>query len=180
MKPGIVAIGIAAALMGGAAFAAGSHQDGHGHGHGHSHGHGSEIGQPGDPAKADREIAVSMDGMAFEPSSITVSPGETITFVVSNEGDLVHEFNLGTRGMWQAHMDEMAQMMESGVMTPHEIHHDRMREAGMMHDDASSVLLEPGQTARVTWRFSERADVGFACNVPGHLEAGMVGDITFE
>ncbi len=49
----------------------------------------------------------------------------------------------------------------------------------MMHDDANSVLLEPGQTARVTWTFGEKSEPGFACNVPGHRAAGMVGDITF-
>lgn len=172
MKSGMIAIAaIAAVVSSDAVDAAGSHAGGHAH--------ESSIGQRGDPARADREIEVSMRGMAFDPSVITISPGETITFVVSNDGELVHEFNLGTRDMWQAHMDEMQKMMETGMMTSHEIHHDRMMQAGMMHDDANSVLLEPGQTARVTWTFGEREDIGFACNVPGHLEAGMVGQITF-
>jgi len=173
MKPCITAIaGIAAAVASPAAFAAGSHDGGHGH--------GTSIGQPGDPAKADRVIDVGMTGMAFDPSSVEVRPGETITFVVKNEGQVVHEFNLGTRAMWQAHMDEMTDMMEADMMTVREIHHDRMMQSGMMHDDANSVLLEPGQTAKVTWTFGDRAELGFACNVPGHRETGMVGDITFK
>ncbi|MFB9150539.1 cupredoxin domain-containing protein [Roseovarius ramblicola] len=174
MKPFITAIaGSAVALASPAVFAAGSHDGGHGHGH------EAPIGRPGDAAKADRVIEVSMTEMAFDPSTIEVRAGETVTFAVTNDGDLVHEFNLGTEAMWQAHMDEMREMMETGMMSAAQIHHDRMMQAGMMHDDANSVLLEPGETARVTWTFGERTDLGFACNVPGHRASGMVGDIAF-
>jgi len=105
--------------------------------------------------------------------------GETITFVVSNDGEFVHEFNLGTEKMWQGHLDEMMKMMDTGMMTVDKINHDKMMQAGMMHDDANSVLLEPGQTAKVTWTFGEKTELGFACNVPGHRESGMVGEISF-
>ena len=142
------------ALTTSAAFAGAGHDDGHGDGH------AAMMGQPGDPAKADRVVEVSMTEMAFDPSNIEIMEGETITFVVSNDGEFVHEFNLGTEKMWQGHMDEMMQ-------------------AGMMHDDANSVLLEPGQTAKVTWTFGEKTELGFACNVPGHRESGMVGEISF-
>jgi uncharacterized cupredoxin-like copper-binding protein len=172
MKPGITTIaGIAFALAGATAFAAGSHDGGHGH--------AAPIGQPGNPAKADRVIEVGMTEMAFHPSTVEISPGETITFVVTNKGKLVHEFNLGTQSTWQAHMDEMTRMMETGAMSARQIHRDRMMRAGMMHDDANSVLLEPGQTADVTWRFGDAGAMGFACNVPGHRASGMVGDFTF-
>jgi uncharacterized cupredoxin-like copper-binding protein len=30
------------------------------------------------------------------------------------------------------------------------------------------------------WTFTEKADLEFACNVPGHYQAGMYGDIDFE
>ena len=162
---------IALAFATSAAFAGAGHDD--------DHGHAAMMGQPGDAAKADRVINVSMTEMAFEPSDIQVMEGETITFVVSNDGEFVHEFNLGTEKMWQGHMDEMMKMMDTGMMTVDEINHDKMMEAGMMHDDANSVLLEPGETAKVTWTFGEKTELGFACNVPGHRESGMVGDISF-
>jgi uncharacterized cupredoxin-like copper-binding protein len=51
----------------------------------------------------------------------------------------------------------------------------------MMHSDPNSTLLEPGERAEVIWRFPDEAtEVGFACNVPGHREAGMVGNIVFR
>jgi len=160
------------ALTTSAAFAGAGHDDGHGDGH------AAMMGQPGDPAKADRVVEVSMTEMAFDPSNIEIMEGETITFVVSNDGEFVHEFNLGTEKMWQGHLDEMMKMMDTGMMTVDKINHDKMMQAGMMHDDANSVLLEPGQTAKVTWTFGEKTELGFACNVPGHRESGMVGDIS--
>ena len=161
------------ALTTSAAFAGAGHDDGHGDGH------AAMMGQPGDPAKADRVVEVSMTEMAFDPSNIEIMEGETITFVVSNDGEIVHEFNLGTEKMWQGHLDEMMKMMDTGMMTVDKIDHDKMMQAGMMHDDANSVLLEPGQKAKVTWTFGEKTELGFACNVPGHRESGMVGEISF-
>jgi uncharacterized cupredoxin-like copper-binding protein len=39
--------------------------------------------------------------------------------------------------------------------------------------------VEPGQTAEVVWTFTEATEMGFACNVPGHREGGMSGEIAF-
>ncbi|REC54634.1 copper-binding protein [Rhodosalinus sediminis] len=141
-------------------------------------GHGDEdgIGEPGDAAQIDRTIIVEMDEMSFSPETIEVAPGETIRFEVVNVGRAVHEFNIGTGETWNGHRGEMRTMMREGMMSARSINHDRMMEAGMMHDDANSVLLEPGDTGQVIWTFPEGGEIGFACNVPGHREAGMVGD----
>ncbi len=50
----------------------------------------------------------------------------------------------------------------------------------MKHDDPNSVLLEPGKTAEIVWTFNETTSLEFACNVPGHYQAGMVGDLDVE
>ncbi len=139
-------------------------------------GHGSGIGEPGDAAQVDRTITIEMDEMKYSPESIEVAPGETIRFEVVNVGRAVHEFYIGTSETWNGHRGEMRTMMREGMMTMRSINHDRMMEAGMMHDDANSVLLEPGDTGEVIWTFPEGGEIGFACNVPGHREAGMVGD----
>jgi len=147
-----------------------------------SPGHGGEsaIGEAGDAANVDRVIEVGMDEMKFDPESISVKEGETIKFVVSNDGNIIHEFNLGTSETWKGHKGEMIDMLQNGMMTMKKVNHDKMMKAGMMHDDPNSVLLEPGETAEVIWTFTEATEMGFACNVPGHLEAGMVGDVMFE
>lgn len=139
------------------------------------HGHGDGIGIPGDAAQVDRTITIEMDEMTFNPETIEVEPGETIRFEVVNVGRAVHEFNIGTPETWDGHRGEMRTMMSEGMMTIRSINHDRMRESGMMHDDANSVLLEPRDTGEVIWTFPEGGEIGFACNVPGHREAGMEG-----
>lgn len=141
-----------------------------------SPGHGDGIGEPGDAAQVDRSITIEMDEMKFSPETVEVEPGETIRFEVVNVGRAVHEFNIGTNETWNGHRGEMQKMMREGMMTMRSINHDQMMETGMMHDDANSVLLEPGDTGEVIWTFPEGAEIGFACNVPGHREAGMVGN----
>ncbi|HEX7124296.1 MAG TPA: hypothetical protein VF406_00785 [Thermodesulfobacteriota bacterium] len=37
--------------------------------------------------------------------------------------------------------------------------------------------MRPGETKELLWRFAEREDIEFACNLPGHAEAGMRGDV---
>lgn len=47
----------------------------------------------------------------------------------------------------------------------------------MKHDDPNGVLIEPGKTADLTWKFTRDAELEIACNLPGHYEAGMLGHI---
>ncbi len=138
-------------------------------------GHDSGIGEPGAAAMVDRTVTVEMDEMKFDPETIKVQPGETIRFEVVNVGRMVHEFNIGTSETWDGHREEMQKMMREGMMTAQSLNHDRMIESGMMHDDANSALLEPGETGEVIWTFPQGGEIGFACNVPGHREAGMQG-----
>lgn len=158
------------------AHAAGEHSDGHG---GH---HSAMHGQPAKASEASRTVEVSMKDNFYEPEEIEVKAGETVRFVVSNDGELVHEFNVATPDMHAAHQDEMQMMVEHGVLKASSI--DMAAAEQMMksmghgkHDDPNSVLLEPGETGEVVWTFPSDGTLEFACNVPGHYEAGMVGDI---
>lgn len=145
-----------------------------------SPGHGDGIGKPGSAAQIDRTITIEMDEMKFGPETIEVAPGETIRFEVVNVGRAVHEFNIGTSETWNGHRGEMQTMMREGMITVRRINHDRMVEAGMMHDDANSILLAPGDTGEVIWTFPDGGEIGFACNIPGHREAGMVGEFRMD
>ena len=106
--------------------------------------------------------------------------GETIRFVLKNKGEFVHEFNIGTAKMHQAHQKEMKMMMEHGVLEPDKINHAKMKmDMGggktMEHNDPNSALLEPKKSAEIIWKFDTDATLEFACNVPGHYESGMAG-----
>ena len=147
-----------------------------------------DFGQPAAAAKATRSVEVVMGDMSFTPKAIDINAGETIRFVLVNKGQLLHEFNLGDAAMHAKHQQEMLQMQQSGMLTPTgmmDMDHGSMAAMdhssqghAMKHDDPNSVLVEPGKTAELTWTFSKAANLEFACNIPGHYQAGMVGKLT--
>ncbi len=122
--------------------------------------------QEDDDAAFDREIEVVMTEFAFDPATISVSAGETVRFVLVNQGAVPHEFRLTT-----AHA--AAEHIASG----HEGHDDGGEEGGHGHDE---VLLEvaAGATDHLVVTFPEDAEWDqVACLIPGHYEAGMLGDL---
>ena len=151
------------------------------------HGHGAAIGEPGKALAATRTVEVKLGDNYYEPESIQVKAGETVRFVLTNTGELLHEFNIGTAAMHAEHQKEMAMMMEHGMLTPTGVDEkmmnmDHSKMGGgmghsMKHDDPNSVLVEPGKTKELVWKFTKAAEIEFACNMPGHYEAGMVGKI---
>lgn len=154
---------------------------------GHTHGHTSVIGESAKAMASTRTVEVNLVDIAFEPQSIRVKAGETVRFVLINSGQLLHEFNLGTAAMHAEHQKEMAVMAEHGMISATAIDHKMMQMdhsnmpgMSMKHDDPNSVLLEPGERKELVWRFAQPMDLEFACNVPGHYEAGMVGKIEFN
>ena len=190
----------ALSLASGQVIASGSHSGGHGsekagHGHGSEkggHGHGSgghahsyDFGEPGKASEVDRTIEIVMKENFYEPESISVKAGETVRFKIVNQGELVHEFNIGTRLMHMAHQKEMELMVDHGVLEADRINHERMKmDMGggktMEHDDPNSVLLEPGESGEIIWKFTKATELEFACNVPGHYDAGMMGRLHFK
>ncbi|PHQ27339.1 copper-binding protein [Marinobacter guineae] len=157
-------------------FAAGSHGSGHG---------STTIGEPGKAGDASRTIQVDMRDNYYEPEAIEVTRGETVRFVIENKGNLVHEFNIGTPDMHAAHQDEMKMMVNHGVIQGGKLNEDMMsmdmgNGHSMKHDDPNSVLLEPGQKKEIVWTFSTATNMEFACNIPGHYQSGMYGDVNFD
>ena len=179
MKMRLLLLATAAGLL--AAVPALAAETGHGKGHAHSF----DFGQPGKASAVTRTVEIVMRDIAFEPETVTVKAGETIRFVLKNEGQLLHEFNIGTAAMHAAHQKEMAEMMDHGMITPTGMDHKMMGmdhgsgRAPMRHDDPNTALVEPGKTAELVWTFTRDAELEFACNIPGHYEAGMVGKFRF-
>ncbi|MGZ7456649.1 copper-resistant cuproprotein CopI [Pseudomonas sp. Ma2-10] len=145
--------------------------------------HTYDFGQPAPAAKATRSVEVVMGDMLFTPKVIDIKAGETVHFVLVNKGQLLHEFNLGDAAMHAKHQQEMMKMQQSGMLTPtgmKDMDHGVMADMGhgMKHDDPNSVLVEPGKTAELTWTFTKASNLEFACNIPAHYQAGMVGKLT--
>jgi len=149
----------------------------------HSHGHGGTASATGTPGGTPtRTVAVTMYDNYYEPERIAVRHGETVKFVLTNAGSFLHEFSIATPEMHVAHQPHMAMMMEMEALLPDRINHaviDASRGTGhdMSHDEPNSALVEPGRTADLVWTFDAAATLEFACNIPGHYESGMAGDI---
>jgi uncharacterized cupredoxin-like copper-binding protein len=119
------------------------------------------FGRQGDPAKARRTIAIDMlDTMRFMPSNIRVRQGDTIRFVIRNKGKMLHELVLGT----------MEELKEHGELMK--------RFPDMEHDEPYMAHVNPGEKEEIVWQFTKAGEFHYACLIPGHFEAGMVGKIT--
>ena len=80
------------------------------------------------------------------------------------------------------HQPEMMKMVENQILLVDKIDKKKMKELSkkdhsMSHFHSNSVLLEPGQSGEIIWKFNTEAKLEAACNVPGHYEAGMVAKI---
>jgi uncharacterized cupredoxin-like copper-binding protein len=130
-----------------------------------NHGHFS-AGEPGDPKKPARTIKVVMreDGkrMAFEPARITVRQGEQIRFVLENAGIDDHEFVLATVKENRKHAELMKKFPD------------------MEHDDPNAKRLAPAAHGEILWKFTKAGTFEFACLIPGHREAGMLGKVVVK
>ncbi len=123
------------------------------------------FGEPAVAANADRAVEMTADNdLRFTPAEITVAAGETITFRVTNTGSLTHDFILGDAKAQEEHEAEMTAMRESGEM--------------MMHDEANSMTLPPGETKELTWHFTESGSFLIGCHQKGHYDQGMHASVT--
>lgn len=119
------------------------------------------FGREGDPAKVVRTIRIDMaDTMRFTPANITVKRGETVKFVATNKGQVLHEMVIGTPAELKKHAEQMKKFPE------------------MEHEEAYMAHVKPGRTGEIVWQFTKAGEFEFACLIPGHFEAGMVGKLT--
>ena len=140
------------------------------------------IGVKGNEKDVDRVITVLMYDNYYEPNQINVKKNETIKFLVKNKGELVHEFNIATKKMHLKHQTEMMEMVENEILLVDKIDKIKMNEMSkknpsMAHSHSNSVLLSPGESAELIWKFSNTLDIEAACNVPGHYDVGMIAKI---
>ncbi len=117
-------------------------------------------GIAGEAKAAKRTIEIRMtDNMRFTPDNIEIRQGETVRFRHMNNGNVMHEFVLGT----QAELAEHAALMK--------------KFPNMEHDEPYMAHVPPGKQGEIVWTFNRPGDFDFACLLPGHYEAGMVGRI---
>jgi uncharacterized cupredoxin-like copper-binding protein len=117
-------------------------------------------GIAGDLNGVKRTVTLTMDDkMRFAPDTLSFKEGETVRFIVKNQGKLLHEMVIGTR----AELDAHAALME--------------KFPNMAHDEPYMAHVDPGKQGGLVWTFNRPGDFEFACLVAGHFAAGMKGRI---
>lgn len=123
----------------------------------------SAVGMPANGAKPDKVVHVILtDDMRINfKKEVTIEPNDVVQFVVMNVGKIDHEFSIGSMEEQLKHREMMRTMTG---------HHE--------HDSGSTVTVKPGKAKQLIWHFHGDKNVEFACNIPGHAEAGMVKSVT--
>lgn len=89
------------------------------------------------------------DSMRFTPDRIQVKQGETVRLSIRNEGQVMHEFVIGTK----KELDEHAALM--------------MKFPGMEHSEPYMAHVAPGKTGEIVWTFNRAGEFDFACLIAG-------------
>ena len=96
------------------------------------------------------------------PTDLVVKKGETIRFIVHNDGKVMHEMVIGTLDELKAHAELMRKFPD------------------MEHDEPYMAHVAPGKKGELVWQFTKAGVFHYACLVPGHMEAGMIAKITVQ
>lgn len=124
----------------------------------------AEWGSPGLASKADRVVRITATDVAFDIKQLNVKAGETVRFVVTNKGEIIHEFVLANAADHQAHEQEMTSMDPSMSMP----------------DEPNAISVKPGETKELVWTFGAAKNFQSACDIPGHAELGMKGNVNIK
>lgn len=118
-------------------------------------------GIAGDRSAVRRTVTIVMtDDMRFKPDHLQLRLGETVRIVARNDGKMLHEIVIGTR----EELDSHAALMK--------------KHPNMEHDEPYMAHVDPGASGEIVWRFNRAGSFWFACLIPGHYEAGMIGRIS--
>ena len=100
--------------------------------------------------------------MVFVPARLEIKKGDQIKFVLRNNGELDHEFILASAAENLKHAEAM------------------QKNPGMAHTDPNGRQLAPKKTSEIVWKFTKAGEFEYACLIPGHREAGMIGTIVVK
>lgn len=114
-----------------------------------------------------REVTIKATDFRFEPASIQVPVGQSVRLILKNDGQVLHD--VAVVGL-EAEMHE--EKAESG----------HAEEAGHDADEMMKVHADaaPGKAETIEFTPTKAGNYQLTCTLPGHKEAGMVGEMTVQ
>jgi uncharacterized cupredoxin-like copper-binding protein len=101
-------------------------------------------------------VPIQIEYSHFTPSSIVVTAGRPVTFVITNGDPIDHEWIVGDAAVHQRH--------RTGTEP---VHAARPTE----------VSVDAGQSVETTVMFATPGSFTFVCHLPGHEAYGMTGTL---
>ena len=99
------------------------------------------------------------DDSGFSVRNLQVRAGETVRFVVRNLGRGRHELRIGDPDYQRAH-EEMVRRMPD-----------------VEHDDPNAIIVAPGETGWIAWKFGNTPMVELACHLTGQYQDGKYATV---
>ncbi len=102
----------------------------------------------------------------FSPSYLEIPVGQRVRLVLVNDGRAEHDVEI--------HGLPVEQLEAVGTEQ-----HERLAEGGEEHHEGGVVAAHalPGTTVAVLFTPTQPGSYGFTCTLPGHKQAGMVGQL---
>jgi uncharacterized cupredoxin-like copper-binding protein len=117
----------------------------------------SACGGSGSSSAPAASISIEMTEFMFTPKEMTVFSGKETTLELKNSGAVEHDFTILKKG------------------AAAKIPFDREKQAA---DILAEFKLGTGKSDTFKFSLPEPGEYEIICNIPGHVEAGMVGKLT--
>ena len=115
-------------------------------------------------------INVEMTDFAYTPSSSTITAGQPVTITLENKGLVEHDFVVSKIDVTD--VSEGSGGMDMG----HDMNNMGHDMGGAEYD--LHVSIPSGESNTITFTSKSAGVYQFFCTVPGHKEAGMIGELT--
>jgi len=112
------------------------------------------------------EFILDASDFAYSVPSLTVKAGETVKLTLNNVGALEHDFVIEK-------IDVKTKVVKDSGSDEHHAH-------GVEANYDLHVSAQVGETSVIQFTVAEPGTYQFFCSVPGHKEAGMVGELIVE
>ena len=117
----------------------------------------------GGSSSLEKAITLELTDFAFGPSSVTIPAGQPVKITLENKGLVEHDFVI----------EKIDASMESMQDNGSEMHHME----GGASEAAVHAAVQAGGTSTLEITVAKPGTYQFFCSVPGHKEAGMIGEL---
>ncbi|MDP6491946.1 MAG: plastocyanin/azurin family copper-binding protein [Acidimicrobiales bacterium] len=121
-------------------------------------GGGGGDGTSTSPVGSGSSLSIKGTEFLFEPGDFSIKAGQEFTVTLDNDGVVEHSFSILKAGNVISAVDEYSEDLEI--------------------PGTAINLVGPDESGSVTFTIADAGRYQFICALPGHLEAGMKGNLT--